>query len=117
MGTFNTLPTEITCSGCGEIYPGEIQFKYGLTWQLRYNIGERLRWENVASIGVPGTPRVRVYGVLQGGACPNCRQENPYLEYDIYVVNDVITSVSLAENVEEYLQVNFGDYIVLPETE
>ncbi len=64
MGWFNTLIHEVTCRGCGSIYPSRSQFKYGDLWNHEYRIGERIRlkddseanWEVVAELWCDGCP-------------------------------------------------------------
>jgi hypothetical protein len=44
MGAFNILIAEIACPHCNDTYEGQFQFKYGDTWQLTYNQGDKLKW-------------------------------------------------------------------------
>jgi hypothetical protein len=93
MGAFNTLVTDVQCSNCNNTYKGNIQFKYGDTWQFEYKLGDKLKWGG-NDIGISGSPKVKVYGILHNDTCPICHQINLNEEFDIYVENDIITSIT-----------------------
>lgn len=111
MGSFNILFAEISCSNCGNKYEGKIQFKFGNTWQLRYRIGEVLKWGG-NDIGAPGLLKVKVYGILESDICPVCRQINKNNEFDIFLEQDVIKSVSILNHLSSY-SLNEGNYEVI----
>ncbi|QEH41133.1 hypothetical protein [Chitinophaga sp. XS-30] len=111
MGSFNILLAEIPCTSCGNKYEGKIQFKFGNTWQLRYRIGDVVKWGG-NDIGVPGLLKVKVYGILESDICPVCNQINKGNEFDIFLEQDVIKSVSVLEDLPSYFA-NEGNYNVI----
>ncbi|MGH9155738.1 MAG: hypothetical protein ACRD1K_07905 [Acidimicrobiales bacterium] len=72
------------CPNCGETSEKRIQFAYGDTWQLEYQVGERLGWGGNDK-GVPGAARVIVRGFAED--CADCGSGE---EFDILVENDVL---------------------------
>jgi hypothetical protein len=101
MGFFNTLITDVKCSTCNNIYEGKVQFKYGNTLQLLYKLGDKLTW-GANDIGIPGSPKVKVYGILENDICPICHQINLNEEFDVIVENDIIISITNMENAKDY---------------
>jgi hypothetical protein len=85
MGAFNTLNAQTSCPICGRTGIFDIQFKYGHTWQLDYEIGDRLRWGGNDK-GIPGHTKVLVEGI--GGPCPHCGAE--FVEVAILAENDIL---------------------------
>lgn len=79
MGAFNVLQVRARCPSCGEEVELRLQFKYGDTWQLEYEVGDQLRWGG-NDIGTPGATRV----VLDAPAepCPNCGFQG---DFEIFV--------------------------------
>ena len=104
MGAFNTIQTEVACPSCGQSAEFEIQFKYGNTWQLSYNLGDRLQWGG-NDVGVPGKKKVEVESI--GGPCPHCSVD--CVEFDVTIENDVITSVTaLGADRENYSEEGYS---------
>ncbi len=65
MSLFNELHANVDCAHCHCPSDFDIQFKYGMTRQLHYHLGDSWGANNG---GVPGRSKVRVYGI--GGAMP-----------------------------------------------
>lgn len=110
MGAFNTLITTLQCPHCKKNYEGRIQFKYGQTWQHIYKLGDQLEWGGL-EVGIPGTPKVKAYGILENEICTHCDKTMPD-EFDIYIFNDVLTRVETMEDYKGYFATD-GDYIIL----
>lgn len=93
MGAFNIVHTAAVCPSCQARVPVVVQFKYGKTWQLEYDIGDELRWGG-NQIGSPGKTRVVVEGVAES-PCPACGYDN---EWNLYlnVENDRLVSAETA---------------------
>jgi len=102
MSAFNILRAKIKCPNCNVEYTGYLQFKFGDTWLLEYNIGDKIKWGG-NDIGRPGLAEVRVYGILEDNTCPNCRKNNPQEEYDIIVLKDVIDHINIIHDINDYL--------------
>lgn len=111
MGYFNTLITEMSCPNCGEKHEARIQFKFGNTLQLHFNIGDPLQWGG-NDIGSPDMKKVKLYGVIESTACPFCGQDSFPEEYDIFVQDNIIMSISPIVRPEDYYNGN-GDYFIL----
>ncbi|MCW3467936.1 hypothetical protein [Chitinophaga nivalis] len=111
MGSFNTLIAEILCPDCGKKHDANIQFKFGDTWQFRYQIGETIKWGG-NDIGSANLMEVKVYGIIESMICPHCNKENIAEEYDILVKEDILVKVSPIESIQDYLNGN-GEYIPL----
>jgi hypothetical protein len=111
MGLFNILNVPIQCLRCGLEYAGQIQFKFGATRHLEYQLGDTLAW-GYNEEGKPHLPRVKVYGILQNDECPKCGvalEQQKDDEYDILVENDVLKSHTL--------MATYADYLADPEAE
>ena len=107
MGFFNILKTETICSNCSKPFPVYIQFKFGHTRQLEYQLGDKLYWDRggkwrTNDIGKPYLPAVTVYGIAEGNVCPHCSHSNAE-EFDIRVENDTIISVNTMTDYKNYL--------------
>ncbi|SFM73717.1 hypothetical protein SAMN05428949_0614 [Chitinophaga sp. YR627] len=113
MGAYNILITDITCSYCNTSHEVKVQFKYGLTWQLDFRIGERIQWETRYDIGTPGTEKVKVYGIRESDpVCPHCGHPEDE-EYDIIVEKDIIKSMSPMKNPQDYLNDDEGCFVII----
>jgi hypothetical protein len=53
MGAFNILVIQIQCKVCQHLLKGNLQFKFGDTWQHQYLIGDKIKWGK-NDIGKPG---------------------------------------------------------------
>ena len=112
MGLFNTLNTEITCSNCSKPFPVYIQFKFGHTRQLEYQLGDKLYWDRggkwrTNDIGKPNLSAVNVYGIAEDSVCPHCSRSNEE-EFDIRVENDTIISFKTMTDYKNYLDYEEG---------
>ena len=103
MSAFNILSSEIQCSICQKRYQGQIQFKFGDTWQLQYQIGDKIKWGG-NDIGKPRISKVKVYGLLESSECPICRELETVNEFDIYIENDIIVGVNPIQNIKDYFK-------------
>ncbi|MBV8251924.1 MAG: hypothetical protein JO154_04885 [Chitinophaga sp.] len=103
MGSYNTLHTAITCPDCKQHHDAAIQFKYGLTWQLHYHLGDSIRWRGIYDIGNPTFRKVKVYGIIESTTCPACGMENIPEDYDILVTDNVMMDVAPIPNALEYV--------------
>lgn len=88
MSAFNTVRGEAICPSCGRREIFEVQFKYGHTWQLHYQLGDTLRWGG-NDIGVPSAKKVAVEGI--GDKCSSCGHD--LLEFDVIIVDNVLTEL------------------------
>jgi hypothetical protein len=111
MGFFNTLILDIECPNCGEKNEARIQFKYGKTWQLKYKLGDTIIWSG-KDIGSPNLTNVKAYGIIESTVCTFCGKPDIPEEYDIFIVNNVIRSISPIESMQDYL-VGDGEYVCL----
>lgn len=111
MSSFNILIVEIACPNCGKKSQARIQFKFGNTWQLEYKIGDTITWGG-NDIGSPNLVKVKVYGIIESTVCPFCNKNNIPEEYDLFIEDNVIISVSPIENIQDYLHGN-GEYVPL----
>lgn len=110
MGAYNILKTEIQCNHCKKLFLGNIQFKFGDTWQNVYSIGEKIKWGG-ADIGQPGNNKVKVYGILEEQKCPACWLPLGY-EYDIIIEKDIINLVTPLADLKDYNSED-GNYSLL----
>ncbi|MCW3465824.1 hypothetical protein [Chitinophaga nivalis] len=111
MSSFNTLIVEVSCPDCGEKHEAQIQFKFGNTWQFQYHIGDPIKWGG-NDIGNSDLKEVKVYGIIESTICPFCNNSNIAEEYDIFIKENVIISVSQIESTKDYLNGN-GEYVSL----
>jgi len=111
MSSFNILIAEIRCPDCSKDHEARIQFKFGNTWQLKYRIGDTIKWGG-NDIGSPDLKKVKVYGIIESTTCPFCNRDNIAEEYDIFIKENVIINVSAIESIKDYLDGN-GEYVVL----
>lgn len=88
MGAFNTLLANATCPVCKKISMFDLQFKFGDTWQHKYEVGQRLKWGG-NDIGTSGLSKVAVEAI--GDPCPNCGTDN--LNFNVVIESDVIVGV------------------------
>ncbi|WP_291913996.1 hypothetical protein [Chitinophaga sp. CB10] len=84
MGAFNVLIAEVLCPDCTKKHDGRIQFKFGNTWQLIYQVGDIIKWGG-NDIGNSDLKKVKVYGIIESGLCPYCNNCNIVDEYDILI--------------------------------
>jgi hypothetical protein len=113
MGFFNILKTEIGCSNCGEPIPVNIQFKFGHTRQLEYQLREKLIWDRggkwrTNDVGKPDLPAVNVYGIAEDDVCPYCSRFYED-EFDIRIEFDTIISVKMMSDYKNYLDYDEGE--------
>lgn len=101
MSAYNILNSEVKCSNCHKVYSGRIQFKFGDTWQIEYNINDKIKWGG-NEIGTPGISEVKVYGILETDVCPLCGMENNENEYDVIIKKDFITGVTSIADMKDY---------------
>ena len=111
MGLFNTLVKEIQCENCGNLFQGELQFKFGDTWLHIYNIGDKIKWGG-NDVGKSGMQCAKVYGILASDCCPKCGQDIGLCEFDITIENDIIIGVDKMEDIRKY-DPNEGDYYTI----
>jgi len=111
MGAFNILNVKITCPNCHADYVGRIQFKFGETWQIEYEIGDKIKW-GLNNKGKPDLEKVYVYGILENDGCPICSSKNIESEYDLIVKNDVVTSVRPMQDHKIYHMVEDQNYAI-----
>lgn len=79
MGAYNLLRLRERCPRCGRDAELLLQFKYGDTWQIEYELGAVLKWGG-NDIGSPQARRV----VLDAAAepCSSCGLER---DFEIFV--------------------------------
>lgn len=111
MGAYNVLNANVPCSFCRNIYEGRIQFKYGDTWQHQYTTGDKILWGG-NDIGVKCAIRVIAFGILELEECPVCRHDNLNNQFEIYIENNIIKSVSTMKEIRDSYP-DDGTYIVL----
>jgi hypothetical protein len=109
MSTFNelVLATGAACPACGAPSEIVVQFRYGDTWQHRYQVGDQVRWGG-NDVGQPGRHLVVVAGYPE--RCEVCGDDGTIL--DIYVRDDVIESVKSADGTHDYVAEN-ADFLVI----
>jgi hypothetical protein len=78
-----------------------IQFYFGATRNLVYNIGDKVAW-GYNEEGQPGIPSVKVYGVLQDEICPVCGKINENQDYDVFLEYDVIKKIEKMADIRDY---------------
>lgn len=113
MGSFNLLFANVRCSNCQNTYVGNIQFKYGDTWQLEYKIGDKVKWGG-NDIGRPNITKAIVYGILENDLCPICQKINHNNEFDIFLEKDFIVKISDLNDINDYF-ITEGNYKIIVE--
>jgi hypothetical protein len=101
MAAYNEVlraDTEV-CLRCLSKIHRVVQFKYGETWQHRYNQGDRIAWGR-NDIGEPGHELVVVIG--HPDACPVCG-DVPNVTYDVSIREDALDNVRLSDGTYDYL--------------
>jgi hypothetical protein len=111
MGAFNILNVETCCPNCGKKYTARIQFKFGETWQLEYNIGDKIIW-GLNNKGIQGLDKVYVYGSLENDKCSYCGLSGLQTRYDIVIIKDVIIGVRPMQDDTIYYEVEDQNYAV-----
>lgn len=111
MGSYNILFTEVTCPNCGAKFKVQIQYKYGNTWQLHYKVGDTITWGGNDK-GRPGLTKVKVYGIAESITCSDCGKNSIPEEYDVFINNDVITSIAPMNNIDDYIAAG-KSYVIL----
>lgn len=112
MGFFNVLIAECKCANCGRVSKVRIQYKFGSTRQYEFNVGDTIRW-GVNEIGNADLRKVKVYGIAESTTCVFCNSNVFSEEYDIFIIDNLIKEVSPISNIEEYLDVNEGNFVIL----
>jgi endogenous inhibitor of DNA gyrase (YacG/DUF329 family) len=109
MGAFNTVSIRLKCPSCGIPITMPVQYKYGDTWQLNYELGDIIKWGGNDE-GERGHCHVVVDGIATG-KCPECGHDN---ERDIYVhiENDRIAGVENADGRFDFAKA-VSNYIIL----
>lgn len=100
MGAYNLLISNYECSNCRKTFEMSIQFKYGDTWQIKYRLGDVLRWGG-NDIGASSNKKVEVYGIAENSVCPQCGFVN-IDEFDVLVKDNAIVAVSPLKSIESY---------------
>jgi hypothetical protein len=111
MSAFNVLTVEIPCSNCEQKNHVRVQFKFGDTWQLEYKLGDIITWGG-NDIGSSDLGKVKVYGIAESTTCVFCHKNDIPEEYDIFITDSLIKSISPVENLRDYLERN-GEYVSL----
>lgn len=113
MGLFNVLKANIKCINCKQNFAGQIQFKFGQTDHLFYEIGDKIKWGGY-EIGFSGLAKVKVYGILESEfeQCTSCGYVNSNSEFDIVIKSDIITSVDPLLDIEIYNATDGGTYAI-----
>lgn len=111
MGLFNTLITEIPCPDCKKKHEARVQYKFGNTRQLKYRVGDTITWGG-NDVGTPDLNEVKVYGIIESETCPFCSKSNIPEEYDIFIKENVIISISTIACMGDYVNGN-GEYFLL----
>jgi hypothetical protein len=88
MSAFNILCFSSECPNCKKLGRFSAQFKYGDTWQHRYEIGDMLKWGG-NDIGLRAAKLVRVEAIAD--PCEHCGTDN--LEFDIVIESGVVARV------------------------
>ena len=89
MSAFNELKAVVRCPNCYYLAEHVIQYKYGTTYQLEYELGDKIDWGG-NQIGVPGLERVLVAG-CGPTSCPNCTDRG--LDFIIVIEDDRVVDV------------------------
>jgi hypothetical protein len=87
MGLFNTVTAIVDCPRCGSQREMDVQFFFGDLWNYRYRVGDQIRLGD----GQEWALRRRVVAQGTTHACPSCGAS--FLEFDIIIVNAVITAI------------------------
>ena len=74
MAAFNSVRQIVECPNCRSEVRVDVQFKYGNTWQLHYDIGDAALNAGGNDIGNPDAIRV-VIDAVGHVSCPNCGYE------------------------------------------
>lgn len=111
MGLFNILLAVVVCPDCKEKSIGRLQFKFGNTFQLLYNIGDTITWGG-NDYGNADLNEVKAYGILESTTCPICNKDNIPEDYDIFFKQSVIIDASPIASIEEYVT-NNTEYVIL----
>ena len=90
MSAFNTLVAELPCPNCVRQVHMRVQFKYGDSWQVEYQLGDKIRWGG-NDVGEPGHRRGVVDGA--GEPCPQCGSSG---DFEILLEADRIDRVAVA---------------------
>ncbi len=94
MGAFNTLRAKADCPNCRAPVDVVVQFKYGDTWQIEYQLGEEIQWGG-NDVGDPNARLVAVDGVVEG-PCSHCGAEAEWNVY-VYIRDDRLERVQTAD--------------------
>lgn len=106
---YNEIHIEAPCPTCYTIDKRVIQFKFGHTYHLVYQVGDRLAWDG-NNVGLPSLGRVVVAGI--SGPCEACGVR--FQDYIVQVERDVIAGVQAADEGSSYIT-NGKPYKVLIE--
>ena len=111
MSAYNdVIAREEECPRCESRIRRTVQFKYGDTWQHRYQLGDNFRW-GVNDVGEPGHSVV----VVEGSAdeCPVCGHV-PDKTYDMTLRDDVIENVRPSDGTYDYVGSGQDYFVVEP---
>lgn len=107
MGAFNTVSAKQSCPSCNKINEVAIQFKYGDTWQIKYQLGDRLKWGG-NDTGEPGAKRVVLDAIAED--CPACGAEGK--DCEVWIEEDRIASIRPVSGKYDFVK-NHESYIVI----
>jgi hypothetical protein len=107
MGAYNTLTFPWVDANTKEEYELTVQFKYGQVWQDHYSLGDKLNW-GANNEGEPGAQQVLVEAILDGVK----QVESIPEDFEIYIVNNIITDVKPLENSKKFFSAG-KNYIIL----
>lgn len=93
MSAFNTVTAKAKCPSCNNEVIAQVQFKYGKTRQINYQLGDFLQWGG-NDIGMRGKHHVVVDGAIET-ECRKCRRG----EWNVYV-HIQENSIVLVENAD-----------------
>jgi hypothetical protein len=101
---------EEVCPRCESKIQRLVQFKYGDTWQHRYEIGDRIEWGG-NDVGEPGHELVVAIGYPDD--CPVCGYA-PDRTYDVLIRRDVIEDVRPSDGTYDYSGSPQGYLVIEP---
>jgi hypothetical protein len=101
MGLFNLLYAQMRCPRCFTPAKMEIELFFGLKNQIRYQLGDELRWRGGKSVNNGGRPSG---GKIDGEGyteCPTCGKD---FFVRVIVRNDVIQAIEVDSDKEPYIK-------------
>ncbi len=105
MSAYNTLTTQVICPSCKKKVQVQLQYKYGDSWQINYEVGQTIKWGG----NDYGSPALKVIVDAISEDCPLCGFDD-IGDFEILLKKDVIVEAKPSSGKYDF---GYKTYVVI----